>query len=191
MRNYISAWWLRYILTDGSSSQFDTVFVGKSLDDVKKQNEAFLASLNPASGPYSFSDQSTLQAYHLLDRQTFMNILNVSPFFWWFTSVRETNPASQNILTLLKTPRYTGWKDQSGGVRRASPSDKKEKSDFSGATTLFESVAALLQLATNLTKIGEVRQAGIVLYAYQQIIRQAWSITEAIQYLVDNRIVGT
>jgi len=37
----------------------------------------------------------------------------------------------------------------------------------------------------------KIRQASIVIYAYNQVIKQVWSITQAIQYLIDNRITAT
>jgi hypothetical protein len=88
------------------------------------------------------------------------------------------------------TPRK-GWTDDAGVKRRPPPSEARKTSDFSGASGLLEALQGLLRLASDLTAMKEIRKASIVLYAYNQVIRQVWSITQAIQYLIDNRITAT
>jgi hypothetical protein len=68
---------------------------------------------------------------------------------------------------------------------------KLKKADFSGAQTLLDALSALPTLAAELTKIGKLREAGIVIYAYNQVIKGYWSITEAFAYLIKAGIVGT
>jgi hypothetical protein len=61
--------------------------------------------------------------------------------------------------------------------------------DFSGAQGLLDALASLPALAAQLTKAGRLRDAGIVIYAYEQVIKRYWSITQAFAYLVANRIL--
>jgi hypothetical protein len=137
-----------------------------------------------------------IDAYILFDKPSVLQMLNWqgNGLYFYALSVGIDLPL-QNLPMLVnpkQSPRYTGWKDSSGEVHKPTPSDKKTtEADFSGAQTLLDALEALVILAANLTKVGKVRDAGIVLYAYQQVKNQTWSITEAFDYLIRAGIVTT
>jgi hypothetical protein len=117
-----------------------------------------------------------------------------------------------DVFSLIQVGTQIAWKDggrggaaqfdfafdgpKGGSVYRAeginSKTEKKaQEADFSGAPGLLEALQGFVTLAADLTRMGEIRKAEIVLYAYRQVIHQTWTITQAIQYLIDNRITAT
>jgi hypothetical protein len=132
--------------------------------------------------------QTPDNVYVCLDRFNVVSFLQTLDLINYRTSVNNRffliNPST--------SPRYSGWKDENNVQRPVAPTDSKRKRlDFRGAPGLIEALQGFLKLASDLTALNEVRKAGIVLYAYNQVIKQVWSITQAIQYLIDNRITAT
>lgn len=89
----------------------------------------------------------------------------------------------------LESPRKFGV--NSASERRVSvPSGDftAKELDFSGAAGLVQFINNLPAYARVLRKERRFRDAGIVLFAYDQVISQKWSITEALAYLRENRL---
>jgi hypothetical protein len=63
-----------------------------------------------------------------------------------------------------------------------------KKSDFSGAGGLITFVNSLPAYAAILKREGRARDAGIVLFVYNQIISQQLSITDGLKILRDNNL---
>jgi hypothetical protein len=129
--------------------------------------------------------------YWLLDKKNFLRIWKDLQDFFVTQTLLASPPLYDVLINPKQSPRYTGWKDVDNVRRDPAPSDKRKRPDFRGAAGLVEALQGLLKLASDLTAMKEVRKAGIVLYAYSQVIKQVWSITQAIQYLIDNRITAT
>jgi hypothetical protein len=110
-------------------------------------------------------------------------------FFQMLQFIRDNAanaPIVKNAIFYFETPRKIGLNAKTEKKGATS----LETADFTGAEGLLEALAALPELAAKLTIAGELRQAGIVLYAYRQVIANLWSITEAFAYLRNQRIVG-
>lgn len=185
MRNYLTMYWQ---LIHFNAGGFDEAMVGRTAEELANN----VVTLK--GGDTDTTDSLVIPAYHCFDKDSLYNLLFDAPNFYWFTSVANTDPNNQPIRTVLSSPRATGWTDAAGVKRAPPPSEKKVsngKADFSGAPGLLEALQGFLTLAGDLTELGKIRQAGIVLYAYKQVINQVWSITQAIQYLIDNRITAT
>ena len=60
------------------------------------------------------------------------------------------------------------------------------KSDLSGAGALLAFLNSLIDTAAKLKKAGLVREAGIVTFAYNQVINLNFTIMDAIRYLIRN-----
>jgi len=108
-------------------------------------------------------------------------INKINPAIWWNEG---SLPADvQDVRNQVGvSPRQTWHPDRS--VKPA------KRQDFSGAPGLLQALVALPALAAQLTGEKKFREAGIVLYAYNQVIKNTWSITEAFAYLRENHIVG-
>jgi hypothetical protein len=125
-------------------------------------------------------------------------------WFRWNKKVINSWVNSSNVQNLGPTP-IAGEKGQNiylesprkFGINSATekrvpvPSDQftAKRSDFTGAQGLVTFIDSLPALAAILKKEGRVRDAGIVTYAYNQVISQKWSVTTALDYLRKNRIV--
>jgi hypothetical protein len=114
----------------------------------------------------------------------------------WLNSmgVQNLGPAvvagDEKQIVFTESPRKFGvnsYQEKRVPVSNAQIGVAK-KSDFSGAQGLITFLNNLPMLAAQLKKDGKVREAGIVLFAYNQVISDKWSITTMLQYLRDNRI---
>jgi hypothetical protein len=161
--------------------------------DIETNNAAFLSSLpaNWTIEPYYPNPAITL--YFLLDKAAlFFSFYNFRATYL-LDAITNTPPLFPILANPKKSPRSTGWTDPNGVKRTPPPSEKKEPpsdGDFSGAQGLLDAISALPTLAAKLTQAGELRQAGIVIYAYEQVVRQNWTVTQAFDYLLKNRIVS-
>jgi hypothetical protein len=200
LRNYIFTrgiqWFDEYFDdTHVSQGTVPLYAIGRNNVDLKiqvdLQNNLFLSSLpaNWTIAPsYPFDPMSM---YFLLDKDSFMVTLQAFAPQFVSDAVANQPPAYPMLVNPKTTPRKTGWTDPAGVKRSPPPSEARKKLDFAGAKTLIEALQGLLKLASDLTALKEIRKASIVLYAYNQVIKQVWSITQAIQYLIDNRITAT
>jgi hypothetical protein len=92
-------------------------------------------------------------------------------------------------MIYFESPRKIGVNSFVEKRVKAGPGDSSaQESDFSGADGLITFLNSLPALADQLEADGQVRQAGIVRYAYNQVIANKWTITEMLAYLRDNRI---
>jgi hypothetical protein len=158
--------------------------------------QTFTAGL-PTSGPGTyFIAQTPPYAYFiLLDKDLMRNFIN------------NDSPGSFNLIpSVLQSPRYgingeyrdkkapaTSWPSNDGN--KNGPTYDKELgdlkeigADFTGATTLYYAGMAIATLAAKLRAAGRLRDAGIAQYAYDRIIDNTFSITQALQYLDDNNV---
>lgn len=158
------------------------------LAEVKKAEDSVISGL-PAlwTAEFLWTDASTV--YWLLDKDNFIFIWKTLVSFFG-PHIFLDNPQIFSVLINPKqSPRYTGWKDLDGVARMAPPSDKHgAKGNFSGAGTLVQAFLLLPAYADQLRKDGRVRDAGIVMYAYNQVLSRAWSITKALDYLRANNL---
>jgi len=169
--------------------------IGRNDVDLKTQidiqNNLFLSSL-PANWTIEpFYPLDPMSMYFLLDKDSFLVTLQAFAPQFVSDAVANQPPAYPMLVNPKVTPRKTGWTDPAGVRRAPPPSEARKKGDFSGAAGLIEALTGLLKLASDLNAMKEFRKASIVLYAYNQVIKQVWSITQAIQYLIDNRITAT
>lgn len=91
-------------------------------------------------------------------------------------------PAANSIVDHYHGPES---KDPGGAVGQPS----KPKGDVSGAGGLIDALNGLAVYAATLLAAGRKRDAAIVQFAYDQVISQKWTVTEAFQYLRDNNLV--
>jgi hypothetical protein len=159
--------------------------------EISIQNNLFTSSL-PSNWTAEFSfPRQTMTIYFTLDKTSMMVILKAFAPQFISDAIANQPPFYPMLINPKETPRKTGWVDPEGVKRKPPPSEDGKEVDFSGAAGLIEALQGFLKLASDLTVLKEVRKAGIVLYAYSQVLKNAWSITEAIQYLIDNRITAT
>jgi hypothetical protein len=200
MRNYIFTkgitWQIEYF--DDTHTSQGTVpgfAIGRNNVDLKTQideyNASFLSSLPPNWSIEPTYPTDSMTMYFLLDKESFMVILKQFAQSFILDAVANQPTFFPMEVNPKETPRKTGWKDPAGVKRDPPPSESRKRGDFRGAAGLLEALQGLLTLAADLTRIRRVREASIVIYAYNQVIRQVWSITQAIQYLIDNRITAT
>jgi hypothetical protein len=193
---YLALQWLAHY--DDGSTVYDTTVTAFGLDDDSLRQQiaywnAQVLLIFPGNEQYwTFSyPNPQYTAYFLFDKNTFFDLIRQFPDFFYNNNVIQSDPSLQFMRVQTDSPRAKGWTDNLGVKRRPPPSDEGPPPDFSGAAGLVEALQGLLTLASDLTAMREVRKAGIVLYAYNQVIKQIWSITQAIQYLIDNRITAT
>jgi hypothetical protein len=170
--------------------------IGRNDVDLKGQidyqNNLFLSGLPAGWTITPIYQNAAMTVYILMDKDALMVILQAFAPSFVSDAVANQPPFFPMLVNPKETPRKTGWTDPAGVKRSPPPSEKKltlEEADFSGVPGLLEAIAALPELAAQLTKQGKLRDAGIVLYAYNQVINNNWTITEAIDYLDKNGIL--
>jgi len=139
----------------GSAGRPQQIFflMNKSVLTQIIQSVAF--QLDPLNNPYIFS----------LDRKVAENWGTESDT-WQFDSADPPAVKAQEIAKeVLKSSKVA------------------TKINLSGAPTLFDQVQLIKDFGLQLAKQGKLREAGIVLYAYNRIIDQTFSVTEAFDYL--------
>jgi len=200
LRNYIFTrgiqWFDEYFDdTHVSQGSVPLYAIGRNDVDLKTQidaqNNLFLNSLPPNWSIEPSYPNDPMTMYFILDKDSFMVTLQAFAPQFVSDAVANQPPAYPMLVNPKQTPRKTGWVDPAGVKRVPPPSEARKKSDFKGAAGLLEALQGLLKLASDLTAMKKIRQASIVIYAYNQVIKQVWSITQAIQYLIDNRITAT
>jgi hypothetical protein len=139
--------------------------------------------------------QPVFPIYFQLNKANMADIVNAASSLWF---VGPDLFKDTNYYLLSDSPRDT-WDssnpnfhdlgdESSSGFK--SKLGQGTKPSLSGAGTLLAVLNALPAFAAQLKKNGRVRDAGIVMYAYNQVISGVWSITTALIYLDDNRIFG-
>jgi len=204
LRNYVSTRFLQYNLhgDDGGGGTIDLVTTSAGRNDEELgnnvvENIAFQEQINDPTHIYTWTvtyPNPTTTVYWQLDSRNISTFANYLADFLYIGVVSLGNIPQLGICKAKLGTDYTprkGWTDDAGVKRLPTPTDARKKSNFSGAAGLLEALNGLLKLASDLTAMREVRKASIVLYAYNQVIKQVWSITQAIQYLIDNRITAT
>jgi hypothetical protein len=108
---------------------------------------------------------------------------------------------SAHVLIEFQTPRKgidgsyaSGWPSNDGDPKGPTANkhigdEKRFKADYAGASTLYQAFTLLAQWATQLRAAKKFREAGIVQFAYDQVVRQVWSISQAFLYLRENRLL--
>jgi hypothetical protein len=198
MRNYILAFGLNWqvnIFDDTHTPQgsFFTSMWGRDPQDLSNRVAAdndLIQSGLPLNWTAEFAyPNDPKKGYFLLDKSTLMHLLQTFPDqAWGDLSVEPSIQVFRNQVE--QTPRYTGWKDDDGVLRKPAPSDKKgAKQDLSGAAGLVEAFLALEAFEKSLRDAGRARDANIVQFAIDQVNRNVWTITEAFDYLRQNRLV--
>jgi hypothetical protein len=198
MRNYINAFGLNWNVviyddTHTEAGNFFTSMFGESLEDlmnrVKADNDLIQAGL-PANWTAEFNyPTDPKKAYFLLDKNTIMRLLVTFPDQWYgdLSAVPDVQVFRNQVQD---TPRYSGWKDDAGVFRKPPPSDKKgAKIDVSGAQKLVDAFLALEAYEKILRDSGRARDANIVQFALDQVNKNVWTITEAFDYLRQNRLI--
>lgn len=193
-RNYVLAWAIKFHVGDPAFPGLDTDLAawGTSRDDLMNQANIVLndfITANPGFNWVATYPTDPIKQYILLDKQTVVRGILGNANQALFNYISNVGvPQNQQIIQMLnETPRYKGWTDQAGEKHAAPPADKKGfKQDFAGASGLFSAFQNLPLLAEKLRKEGRVRDAGIVLYAYNQVVAGLWTITHAIAYISEN-----
>ena len=204
MRNYIFTVFQRIEAhaDDGGGNTFDTIVYAAGGDVAGLNENANEAKFNLESGfpgyTFTYNPGPPVTAYWLFDKSNVVKFAQFLSSYFYPVCIEVKGPPELGIFHPISDPLAPdlkprkGWTDDIGVKRKPPPSEKKttlEEADFSGAPGLLEALAALPEFAAQLTKQGKLRQAGIVMYAYAQVIRHTWSITEAFAYLRDNRIL--
>jgi hypothetical protein len=198
-RNYIAVKGLKFHYHDPDLPGIDGDLAcwGANLVDLAAQRDYVINLFNEANPGLNIEwtyPTDPITAYVLYDKPSVLQMLNWqgNGLYFYANSV-GVELADQTLPMLVNpktSPRYTGWKDAAGEVHKPTPSEKKGfKADFRGAQTLFEAFIALEAYARSLRQSGRRREAGIVQYAINQVDRNIWSITEAFDYLRENRLV--
>jgi hypothetical protein len=127
----------------------------------------------------------------------FIGALNKPRLLDLFNNVPQ---AWNHMVVTTESPRHLTDYVNNDGLNNKSTTDPRgtnpgnpytlKKTDYSGAPGLLEALLALPKLAEQLTAAGDLRDAGIVVYAYKRVLAQQWSISQAFAYLRDNNIVG-
>ena len=160
----------------------DEQFLTQLFNDRAEAN-AFIVN---SAGYWSIVEQRD-QFVGALNKRTLMDVLQNSNAYNHFIIEDESprrmpdfvnNDGLNNVSTV--NPK---------GTNPGNPYELKEV-DYSGAPGLLEALLALPELAKQLTAAGDLRDAGIVVYAYKRVLDQQWSISQAFAYLRDNHIVG-
>jgi hypothetical protein len=195
-RNYVSAFGMETALhgDDGALPvDFTLHSWGGTKDEAKLQMDAYVSLVEGGFGPayvWTRTDSMPINVFVCIDKTSIVRILQGNPDGIWYSSVPPVTQPNQWVRMVFKTPRYSGWSDQVGEKHAAAPSDAKgAKADFSGASDLFAAASGLLAYSDALRKAGEIRQAGIVKFAYDQIFSLKWTVTEAFDYLRENNLV--
>jgi hypothetical protein len=195
LRNYIFTVGIQYHY-DANGNSGDLFAMGSNNVDLKTEidqtNASIITAFDPTPVTFTYPNEA-VTVYWTLDKQNFMRFLR---FQTGIDAIRvdalvNNPPLWASLRAPAKTPRKTGWTDRDGVKRKPPPSEDGKESDFSGAEGLVEALNGLLRLAADFTAMKEVRKSEIVLYAYNQVIKGTWAITQAIQYLIDNRITAT
>jgi hypothetical protein len=199
MRNYIFARGIQYrafIFDDMHVQQgdFPVYAIGQNNVDLLSQQDVqnkLVTDSLPLNWTAEFvNDHDPITIYFLLDKDSLF--VTFQSFAAQYVGDAMVNQPTfyPMLVNPEKTPRNTGWKDPAGIIRNPPPSETKgltlEEADFSGAQGLLDALAALPELAAKLTRAGRLRDAGIVLYAYHQVINGTWAIDRAFDYLAEN-----
>ncbi len=196
MRNYFKTramQWRAFIFDDlhNPAGDFPVYGIGQNDVELKQQvdikNNAIATSL-PANWTAEFTyDRSAFDLFFLLDKDAFMVIAHAFDENFVSDAVANQPPFYPVLVNPKTSPRYTGWKDPDGVTRKAAPSDKKgARGDFSGAQGLIDFVNNLPAYAAILKREGRLRDSGIVLEVYNEIIAQKISVTEGLAILRQN-----
>jgi hypothetical protein len=206
VRNYIYTLFQRIEVhaDDGGGNTFDTIIYGAGGDvaGLNENTDADKYNLQNSFPTYSFTYNPgpPVTAYWLFDKSNVVKFAQFLASYFYPVCIEVKGPPELGIFHPISDPLAPdlkprkGWTDDIGVKRKPPPSEKKEAQeagDFEGADTLVEALQGLLRLASDLASIRKIREAGIVIYAYNQVIRNTWSITEAIQYLIDSGITTT
>ncbi len=174
--------------THTPAGSFPTYAIGRNDVDLKSQidliNAANLANL-PLNWTQEYTyDRDAMTMYFLLDKDSLMVIYQTFAANFVSDAVANQPPFYPVLVNPQTSPKYTGWKDPLGIRRKPPPSDKKgPRGDFSGAPGLVSALQGLLLYSETLRAAGRLRDAGIVKYAYDQVIDLRFTITEAFDYL--------
>jgi len=141
----------------------------------------------------SFNIVQNFQRYFSLDAPNVARMIWLLQDLFYYNAVVGVAADGLPFLTNQEeSPRGTGFKDFEGNTRVVKSELKTTKgvtkADFSGAPGLIQALEGLVTYAAALTSVGRIRDAGIVLYAYQQVVNGSWTITKAFRYLFDNRL---
>jgi hypothetical protein len=195
VRNYIWTVGIRYNYDANGNTGEVFAFGSNNVDlktEIDQNNLALTNAFDPLPVTFTYPNDA-VTVYWVLDKTNFMRFLR---FQTGIDAIRvdalvNSPPLWPSLRAPAKTPRKTGWTDAAGVKRKPPPSEDGKELDFSGAAGLLEALQGFLKLAADFTAMKQVRKASIVVYAYNQVIKQVWSITQAIQYLIDNRITAT
>jgi hypothetical protein len=191
MRNYLA---LNFAQLAWSSIGASRWITGTSSSDMDGQ--VSWATNQAGLGPPDEVDNLGIW-YFPLDKTNFSRIWNYCSLGFPLNGpIFQSDPPkyeSKSFQPVQNTPRR-GWTDTAGTPRAPTPSDKVsnpnlETTDFSGVPGLLDALAALPEFAAQLTRMGKLREAGIVMYAYSQVMKGVWTITEAFAYINANVIL--
>jgi hypothetical protein len=199
VRNYISLYvvrWIQHIFSGGVEIfSGPATAAGGDPDDLNAQiNFQDIFMMNSLGGD-AYSNEfpnEPQQVFICFDKETVLRMMqNVDrsgtsvPVYLW--DAITVAPEQQIIRNVTKTPRYHGWTDSAGVVRKPPPSDLKlKRGDFSGVPGLFTFLQNLPAYAQILKREGRLRDAGIVLELYNQVIDGRQSLTDALAILRQN-----
>ena len=177
----------------GGSGDYTVRIVGSSAADLAEQGriqEQIQRDFNPTF-TFTFTYDAIVTTFWLLEITYLLAFArwNVLPDIFYILATGNI-PAAPKI-TVLESPRYSGWTDNSGTKRKPPPSDQKKGAggDFSGASGLFAAAQALLAYSEALKSQGDLRGAGIVKFAYDRIFDLTWTVTQAFDYLRKQRLL--
>jgi hypothetical protein len=170
----------------------------QKLYDLYQAQAAFLEESNDPTHIYTWTQEfpnPIATVYWQFDATNVAIFSNYFADLFYLIAVILGNIPQCGIMKAKLGTDYSprrGWTDDLGKKRKPPPSDKGltlKTADFSGVPGLLQALASLPDLAAQLTKQGKLREANIVLYAYNQVVNQNWTITEAFDYLDKNGIL--
>jgi len=179
----------------GATIDEDFSFLAESLSDLQGIIDDTNSTLEAAFPAFSFTYEYRpfMDLYVCLDKENIVKILqlqNVSSIAGSLYGVAAgiqaaTPPFDFKVQTT--SPRYTGWTNLQGERHNPPPSDRKGvKFNFGGAANLLANFLKLPEVIASLKKQGRLRDAGIVQFAYDEVLRGKMSITEAFAYIDKN-----
>jgi hypothetical protein len=154
--------------------------------ETQDQCDNFIAA-NPVS-PGGGLLSKTMPVWFRLDKAITLGYINAAALTNLGTATSPIFSGAKQMI-YFESPRKFGVNSFEEKRTSAGPGDSSaKKGDFTGAGGLLAFINNLPAYAAALQLQGRTRDAGIVLFAYNQVKTLKWTVTEALAYLTQNNL---
>jgi hypothetical protein len=179
MRDYA-----QFFFTADDTPYATTAVVQNYFFATRDECDAFVAANDPSPGGGKLS--ATMPIWFRYDRDILLGYMNAA----FLTNLGTPSApvfSGDKQMIYFESPRSFGVNSFVEKRESPGPGDSgAAKSNVSGAGALLAFANSLLTTEQLLRKAGDSRSAGIVRFAYDRILDQTFSITQAIIYLEKN-----